>query len=252
MATTILRIEKLRKTYPNGNKEVLTGLDLTIGQGEIYGFLGPNGAGKTTTVNILAGLLKQDSGNIEIFGKPVASDRKNTMRRVGFVPQSIAIYPELTAYENLSVFGSVYGISRPELTNRIGKLLDLFGLEKFRDKKAASFSGGMKRSLNLMVGILHNPDLLILDEPTVGIDVQSKVVILEYLKTLNSHGTTILYTSHDMEEAEHLCTRVGIIDGGKLVAADSPEALARRFPECHDLKSVYLELTGKELRTMED
>jgi ABC-2 type transport system ATP-binding protein len=138
------------------------------------------------------------------------------------------------------------------LKNRIDELLELFGLTAFKDKKVASFSGGMKRSVNLMVGIMHKPELLILDEPTVGIDVQSKVVILENLKSLNHEGVTILYTSHDMEEAQHLCTKVGIIDGGKLVAEDTPNGLIAAYQGCIDLEAVYLRLTGRKLRNTED
>ena len=252
MSSAILHIEKLMKSYPGLNKQVLTGLCLTIERGEIYGFLGPNGAGKTTTVNILSGLLKSDSGEIEMFGKPYEENRKYIKHHLGLVPQNIAVFPELTAYENLKVFGAIYGMETKFLKNRIDELLELFGLTAFKDKKVDSFSGGMKRSVNLMVGIMHKPELLILDEPTVGIDVQSKVVILENLKSLNKEGVTILYTSHDMEEAQHLCTRVGIIDGGKLIAEDTPEGLIATHQGCNDLEAVYLRLTGRKLRNMED
>lgn len=252
MSSAILHIENLTKSYPGLNKQVLTGLCLTIERGEIYGFLGPNGAGKTTTVNILSGLLKSDSGEIEMFGHPYEENRKYIKHHLGLVPQSIAVFPELTAYENLKVFGAIYGMEIKALKNRIDELLELFSLTAFRDKKVASFSGGMKRSVNLMVGIMHKPELLILDEPTVGIDVQSKVVILENLKSLNQEGVTILYTSHDMEEAQHLCTKVGIIDGGKLVAEDTPNGLIAAHQGCSDLEAVYLRLTGRKLRNTED
>jgi ABC-2 type transport system ATP-binding protein len=252
MSLPILHIENLVKSYPGLNRQVLSGLCLTIGRGEIYGFLGPNGAGKTTTVSILSGLLSADSGRMEMFGRPCEENRKYIKQHLGLVPQNIAIFPELTAYENLKIFGAIYGMDSKALKIRIEELLGLFGLMAFKDKKVASFSGGMKRSVNLMVGILHKPELLILDEPTVGIDVQSKVVILENLKSLNKEGVTILYTSHDMEEAQHLCTRVGIIDGGKLVAEDTPEGLIAAHQGCEDLEAVYLRLTGRKLRNMED
>ena len=148
--------------------------------------------------------------------------------------------------------GNIYGMDTKTLQKRIKELLELFGLTEFKDKKVATFSGGMKRSVNLMVGIMHKPELLILDEPTVGIDVQSKVVILDSLKKLNREGVTILYTSHDLEEAQRLCTRVGIIDGGKLVAEDTPEKLMDAHPGCNDLEAVYLCITGRKLRNMED
>ena len=248
----ILKINNLTKTYPGMNRQVLSGLNLTIKQGEIYGFLGPNGAGKTTTVNILSGLLKSESGSIEMFGNKYDENRFYVKHHMGIVPQNIAIFPELTAYENLKVFGSIYGMKNNILRTRINELLDLFSLAEFEDKKVSTFSGGMKRSVNLMVGILNNPDLLILDEPTVGIDVQSKVAILENLKKLNKEGITILYTSHDMEEAQNLCTRVGIIDGGKLIAEDSPTNMIAEYQGCDDLESVYLRLTGKKLRNLEN
>lgn len=252
MSTAILRIENLKKSYSGLNRQVLSGLCLTIERGEIYGFLGPNGAGKTTTVNILSGLLKQDEGRIEMFGKPYEENRDYIKHHIGIVPQNIAVFPELTAYENLKIFGSIYGMETAVLKQRINELLEMFGLSEFRNKKVSTFSGGMKRSVNLMVGIMHTPELLILDEPTVGIDVQSKVVILECLHRLNEEGMTILYTSHDMEEAQRLCTRVGIIDGGKLVAEDTPDQLMAAYPGCEDLEAIYLRITGRKLRNMED
>lgn len=250
--TKILHIKDLQKSYKDMNRQVLSGLNLIIEQGEIYGFLGPNGAGKTTTVNILSGLLRCDSGSIEIFGRKYDENRYYIKHHMGIVPQNIAIFPELTAYENLKVFGTIYGMKNKTLQERIDELLELFSLTGFKNKKVATFSGGMKRSVNLMVGILNKPDLLILDEPTVGIDVQSKVLILDNLKSLNKEGTTILYTSHDMDEAQHLCTRVGIIDGGKLIAEDTPSRLIATYHGCDDLEAVYLSLTGKVLRNMED
>lgn len=252
MSPAILHVENLKKSYSGLNRQVLSGLCLTIGRGEIYGFLGPNGAGKTTTVNILSGLLKEDEGTVEMFGKPYEENRDYIKHRIGIVPQNIAVFPELTAYENLKIFGSVYGMEPSILKSRINELLEMFGLIEFRNKRVSTFSGGMKRSVNLMVGIMHKPELLILDEPTVGIDVQSKVVILESLQRLNKEGVTILYTSHDMEEAQRICTRVGIIDGGKLVAEDTPEQLMAAYPSCDDLEAIYLCITGRKLRNTED
>lgn len=246
----ILDIKNLKKTYSGTCHQVLSELCLSLAQGEIYGLLGPNGAGKTTLVNILSGLLKADSGTIEMFGRNYYENRFFINHHLGVVPQNIAVFPELTAYENLKFFGAIYGVAKEVLKNRIDELLDLFGLMSFKDKKVALFSGGMKRSVNLMVGILNNPELLILDEPTVGIDVQSKLVVLDNLRKLNKEGTTILYTSHDMEEAQHFCTRVGIIDGGKLVAEDSPSNLIALNQRYDDLESVYLHITGKKLRNI--
>ncbi|MBQ6955293.1 MAG: ABC transporter ATP-binding protein [Bacteroidales bacterium] len=242
MPQAILKVDGLRKSYHRGGRDVLTGLDITIPKGEVYGLLGPNGVGKTTTVSIITGLLEEDAGQVELFGLPSRHNKKIIMKRVGVVPQSIALFPELTATENLRVFGSVYGIPRATLDTRIDEMLALFGLSDSRNKRVETFSGGMKRCMNMIVGIMHHPEFLILDEPTVGIDVQSKVKILDHLKLLNQQGTTILYTSHDMEEAEHLCTKVGIIYGGRLAAEGTPEGLIGRFPDCRDLQSAYLKI----------
>ncbi len=252
MSSNIIHIENLKKSYSDLNRFVLSGLDLDIDKGEIYGFLGPNGAGKTTTVNIISGLLKADSGKVEIFGKDYIKERDYIKLHIGLVPQNIALYPELTAYENLIIFGSIYGINSLVLKQRISDLLELFSLTEFRNKKVVHFSGGMKRIINLMIGILHKPELLILDEPTVGIDVQSKMTIIETLKSLNNEGVTMLYTSHNMEEAQNLCTKVGFIDGGKLVLEGTPDDIIKNNPECGNLENVYIKITGKSLRNIED
>ena len=244
----ILNIKNVNKRYKQGDRNVLNNLTLQVDTGEIYGFLGPNGAGKSTTVKILSGIIPYDSGNITIFGKNINEHRNALKRCIGIVPQDIAVFPTLTAYENLKVFGGVYGLNNKLLNKRIDYLLHLFGLEKHRNKKVEQYSGGMKRRINLIVGVLHEPLLLLLDEPTVGIDVQSKNVIIENLKMLNQKGTSILYTSHDMDEAQQFCTKVGIIDEGKIIAEGSPCELIARSDEYSNLESVYLKLTGKKLR----
>lgn len=244
----VLQIRQLVKRYRGMEHPVLQGLDMTILPGERYGFLGPNGTGKTTTVSILSGLLLPDSGEVSVLGNRIPEKRKQVTVQIGVVPQNIALFPELTAMENLRIIGSMYPISVSRLKQRIRELLDLYGLTAFARKPVKTFSGGMKRSLNIIAGILHEPKFLLLDEPTVGIDVQTKVLILDNLRQLNQDGTTILYTSHDMNEAQHFCTRVGIIDHGKLIAEDTPEALIQSCPDCENLESVYLYLTGKSLR----
>lgn len=246
--TPILSIENLTKRYKNGDRDVLKGLNFTVNSGEIYGFLGPNGAGKSTTIKILSGLIPYDKGTISIMGENFNDNRKLIKKSIGIVPQDIAIFPTLTAYENLKIFGGIYGIKNKILKERITYLLELFGLDEHRYKKVEHYSGGMKRRINLIVGILHEPALLLLDEPTVGIDVQSKNVILENLKMLNGNGTTILYTSHNMEEAQQFCTKVGIIDEGKIITEGIPSELISKSPNYTNLESVYLELTGKKLR----
>ena len=244
----VLQIKQLVKRYHGMDQPVLRGLDMTILPGERFGFLGPNGTGKTTTVSSLSGLLLPDFGEVLVLGNKMPEKRKQVTTQIGVVPQNIALFPELTAMENLRIIGSMYPISASRLKQRIHELLDLYGLTVFARKPIKTFSGGMKRSINIIAGILHEPKFLLLDEPTVGIDVQTKALILDNLRQLNQEGTTILYTSHDMDEAQHFCTRVGIIDHGKLIAEDTPEALVHSCPDCDNLESVYLHLTGKSLR----
>ena len=244
----VLQIRQLVKRYHGMDHPVLQGLDMTILPGERYGFLGPNGTGKTTTVSILSGLLVPDSGEVFVLGNKMPDKRKQVTTQIGVVPQNIALFPELTALENLRIFGSMYPITASRLKQRIRQLFELYGLTAFARKPVKTFSGGMKRSLNIIAGILHEPKFLLLDEPTVGIDVQTKALILDNLRQLNEEGTTILYTSPDMDEAQHFCTRVGIIDHGKLIAEDTPAALIQSCPDCDNLESVYLHLTGKSLR----
>ena len=250
MSDKILYINQLNKTYPGNNRQIISRLDMTIHAGEIFGFLGPNGAGKTTTVNIISGLLSPDSGTVCLFDRDYNTDRQYIKQHLGIVPQNIALFPELTAVENLKIFGNIYGIPHAELNKKIYNYLELYGLSEYANKRVSTFSGGMKRSINLIIGVLHNPDFLILDEPTVGIDVQSKKIIIDSLLEMNRNGMTILYTSHDMEEAECFCTKVGIIDNGKLIAEDTPQNLISLYPACRELEDVYLHLTGRKLRNI--
>jgi ABC-2 type transport system ATP-binding protein len=183
--------------------------------------LGPNGAGKTTTISMISGLLEADRGSVHVAGKPMTTTSTEAKRAIGLVPQDLAIYPDLTAKENLAFFGSLYGMRGSALESRIGQVLEMVGLSDRADDKAEEYSGGMKRRLNIGVGLLHGPQLLILDEPTVGVDPQSRNAILESVEALSTEGMSVLYTTHYMEEAERLCDRVGIIDNGKLVAEGS-------------------------------
>mgnify|MGYP001180835445 CR=1 FL=1 len=210
--------------------------------------LGPNGAGKTTTISILCGYLTPTSGNVIIDGLNLKTDKNEIKKNIGVVPQELALYSTLTAYENLRFFGHFYGLKGSFLKKRIFECLEIFGLENNANKKILTFSGGMKRRVNLIAGILHHPRVLFLDEPTVGIDVQSRNVILGHLTELNKLGTTLIYTSHHMEEAEKLCSKVAIIDHGKLVIQGTPFDLLKQYPECPDLESIFLKLTGKDLR----
>ncbi|MBU0763991.1 MAG: ABC transporter ATP-binding protein [Bacteroidetes bacterium] len=244
----MIRIENLAKVYHGSDNKAIDNISLSIDEGEVFGLLGPNGAGKTTFINMLSGLLLPTAGSIHICNRNMKNHRSEILREVGAVPQDIALYPGFTALENLTVFGGVYGLKRKELRRRIKELIQLFGLEKKGGMRVSKYSGGMKRRLNIIAGILHRPRVLFLDEPTVGIDVQSKTVILENLKRLNNEGTTMIYTSHQMDEAEHFCTRIAIVDNGRIIIIGKPGELTGSSPGFNNLEGVYLHLTGKELR----
>lgn len=249
MATNpAIEIRNLSKTYKGTQEPALKGITLDIPEGEIFGLLGPNGAGKTTTINILCGILAPTSGQVTISGLQLAGNLQKIKHLIGVVPQHIALYPTLTARENLNYIGSMYGLNGKALKERVDSHLSLFGLEKFANRAIRTYSGGMKRRINLIAGILHAPRILFLDEPTVGVDVQSRTVILEYLQQMNQEGTTIVYTSHYMEEAEHLCSAIAIIDQGMIITEGRPEAMIGSKPEYHNLESIFLHLTGRKLR----
>lgn len=247
--TAYIDIKALTKKYRHADEHAVDGLDLKIEKGDIFGLLGPNGAGKTTTISILCNQLSGDSGQVSIDGKQLGVDNEKIKKIIGIVPQDIALYPKLTAYENLRFFGNMYGLSGKFLKERISECSSNFGLSHKLNSKLATFSGGMKRRVNLIAGLLHKPKILFLDEPTVGIDVQSKNVIIEHLQDLNKNeDTTIVYTSHLMEEAERFCTRIAIIDHGKIIAEGKPDTLLKEYPTCNDLEDIFLLLTGRSLR----
>ena len=226
----------------------LVDFSLAVNEGQIFGLLGPNGAGKTTLISMLCGLIKPTSGSFSINNLTYAKNGNEIKKIIGVVPQEYALYPTLTASENLMYFGSMYGLKGDNLRDKVIESLDFLGLLRFADKRIETFSGGMKRRVNLIAGILHNPQLLFLDEPTVGVDVQSKNAILDYLKELNKNGTTIIYTSHHLSEAEDFCTDIAIIDRGQLFAQGTPENLISRTTNANNLEDVFISLTGKELR----
>lgn len=244
----MIKINQLSKKYKEAEHFSVSNLNLEIQTGEIFGLLGPNGAGKTTLISMLCSLLKPTSGSFTIDGLNYKDNRKELKQHIGIVPQEYALYPSLTAFENLSYFGSMYGLKGKPLKESITNHLSNLGLSDFAHKKIKTFSGGMKRRVNLIGSILHEPKILFLDEPTVGVDVQSKTVIIDFLKELNSNGTTILYTSHHLNEAELFCTRVGIIDHGKLVSTGTPKELIVQQEGAQHLEDVFLALTGKALR----
>jgi ABC-2 type transport system ATP-binding protein len=244
----MIQINQLSKKYKGAEHFSVSDLVLEIGEGEIFGLLGPNGAGKTTLISMLCSLLKPTSGSFTINGLDYTQHKKELKQLIGIVPQEYALYPTLTAVENLKYFGSMYGLKGQNFQENINDHLNILGLDAFANKKIKSFSGGMKRRVNLIAGILHRPKVLFLDEPTVGVDVQSKTVIIDFLKKLNVDGTTIVYTSHHLNEAEHFCTRVGIIDHGKLIGLGTPQELIAQEQNAQHLEEVFLALTGKALR----
>jgi linearmycin/streptolysin S transport system ATP-binding protein len=214
----MLRCAGLRKRY--GDRTAVDGVSFEIAPGECYGLLGPNGAGKTTTISVLCGLTTCDEGEISVDG--FAGGTLEAKAAIGYVPQDLALYPDLSAVENLSFFGELYGLAGKELQARIAETLELVGLADRGKDRVATYSGGMKRRANMAAGLLHRPRLLVLDEPTVGVDPQSRNAILETVAQL---GIAVLYTTHYMEEAEKLCDRIGIIDDGRLVAEGTAQAL---------------------------
>ncbi|MGB1307273.1 MAG: ABC transporter ATP-binding protein [Oceanihabitans sp.] len=243
----MLVIKQISKKYKTADNYSVADLDLLINEKEIFGLIGPNGAGKTTLISILCSLIKPTSGTFSIAGLTYKKNKKQLKQLIGIVPQEYALYPTLTAFENLKYFGSMYGLKGKKLNVKINSYLEILGLSQFANKKIESFSGGMKRRINLIASILHEPKVLFLDEPTVGVDVQSKNVIIDFLKGLNKKGTTIIYTSHHLNEAEDFCTKVAIIDHGKLITQGKPEDLIAKH-NAHNLEDVFLSLTGKALR----
>lgn len=250
MDNVVLRLEGLTKKYDN--KPVVDHISLKIKKGEIFGLLGPNGAGKSTTMNMVCSLVKPTAGKIELFGYDTKTDMNKVKAKLGYIPQELAIHGNLKAWENVELFTSLYGIKRESLKAAVTKSLEFVGLSDKRNGFAKTFSGGMKRRLNIACALGHNPELLIFDEPTVGIDPQSRNFILEKIKYMNHQGATVIYTSHYMEEIEAICTRIAIMDNGKIVAIGTKQQLVELVtsdPDSHmTLEEVFLTLTGKKLR----
>ena len=244
----ILTTENLLKVYPGSDQPAVAGLDLSVKRGSIFGLLGPNGAGKTTTISILCTLLRPTSGCATILGNDVVNDAAVVRRKIGLVPQDLALYGSLTARENLRYFARMLRVQKNLIEGRIDESLALVALSDCADQPISTYSGGMKRRANLAVAVLHHPDILFLDEPTVGIDTQSRNLILEQLTELKLRGMTLIYTTHYMEEAEQICDEVAIVDGGQMVACGEPGQLASEVVGCENLEELFLSLTGKQLR----
>ena len=238
-AESVLACRDLRKRF--GDRMAVDGVGFEIRAGETYGLLGPNGAGKTTTISMICGILPADTGEVLVAGVKVDTGTVAAKGAIGYVPQDLAIYPDLSARENLTFFGRLYGLRGPQLRERIGEVLSVIDLADRADERTERFSGGMKRRLNIGIGLLHRPRLLVLDEPTVGVDPQSRNAILSSVEALSAAGMGILYTTHYMEEAERLCDRVGIIDEGKIIAEGTRRELVALVGESD---KVMLGATG--------
>jgi ABC-2 type transport system ATP-binding protein len=235
----VLTCEGLRRAF--GTLQAVDDVGFEIRRGETYGLLGPNGAGKTTSISMVAGLLRPDAGEITISGRRMTPSAVEAKSAVGLVPQDLAIYPDLTARENLAFFARLYRLRGHQLGARVDHVLEVIGLRERADDRSETFSGGMKRRLNIGIGLLHEPDLLILDEPTVGVDPQSRNAILESVEQLADEGMAVLYTTHYMEEADRLCERIGIIDEGRIVAEGTRRELVATIG---GLDLVRLQLAG--------
>jgi ABC-2 type transport system ATP-binding protein len=223
MNQNIIEAQGLVKRY--GDLEAVKGLSFAIRRGEIFGFLGPNGAGKTTTISMLSCLLEPSEGTAVVAGHDVVKASSEVKRRIGLVPQELALYPTLSARDNLDYFGRIYGLRGRALRQRVDEVLDMVELADRARSAVKTYSGGMKRRLNIAAGLLHRPEVLFLDEPTVGVDPQSRNAIFEHVERLRDEGMTVLYTTHYMEEAERLCDRVAIVDEGRIIALDTPHKL---------------------------
>jgi ABC-2 type transport system ATP-binding protein len=242
-----IEIQGVSKRYKSSQEDSLTNISLDISCADVFGLLGPNGAGKTTLISILCGIIPATSGQVTYYINGVRISDAERKSKIGFVPQEYAFYQELTPRQNLDYFGAMYNIPKNSLKERREHLLDVLGLSKSADKKVGTFSGGMKRRVNLAIGIIHEPEILFLDEPTVGVDVQSRNAIIRYLQLINKGGTTIIYTSHHMSEAEEFCKHIALIDHGRVIAEGELQGL-KAENNVSSLQSLFINLTGEEYR----
>ena len=245
---SIITVEGLYKKYNQMQDYALNGISLSIGEGEFFGLIGPNSAGKTTLISIMCGLLKITRGNVNVIGIDVRNNPRGICNAIGLIPQDIALYPNLSIRENMRYFGQMHGLHGSDLSGRIDEFVSILKLSNHENKLIGNCSGGIKRRANLIAGLIHNPSIVFLDEPTLGIDAQSRGLIFNYLVKLNKAGTTLIYTTHYMKEAEDLCSRLVIIDQGNIIAEGSPESLIKSVDGCVDLGQVFIHLTGNELR----
>jgi ABC-2 type transport system ATP-binding protein len=249
MTENYLVATDLHKSYKD--LKAVDGVSFSIEKGEIFGLLGPNGAGKTTTIRILSTITPPDQGDVKIGGFSLKNEPEKIRGLIGICPQDLALYADMSAFDNLLFFGRMAGLSTSEARDQAMENLKLMGIEDRAKKgRVEKFSGGMKRRVNLAIALIGHPQMIFMDEPTVGIDPQSRNNIFETIEGLRARGMTILYTTHYMEEADHLCRRVAIMDGGKIIALDTPRALKSQIgdPEHTSLEQVFLNLTGRSLR----
>lgn len=244
MSTPAVSIQDVSFKYGGQADTILDNFDLDIAAGESFGLFGPNGAGKTTLMNLMTGLLYPGGGSIYLLGKAVKKHDKSFTHLFGFVPQDFSFYHELSPLENLEFFGAWAGLNSNQIKQRSDELLDVLALSDVRNKAVGKFSGGMKRRVNLAIAVMHQPQILFLDEPTVGVDIQTRHAIIQYLKRLNTNGTTLVYTSHQLNEAEELCNRIAMIDKGQIIAHDLLENLLAQHREV-GLEGLFMNLTGK-------
>jgi len=247
---TILQISDLNKNF--GNVQALKNVSLNINEGEFYGLLGPNGAGKTTTINIISTALNPDTGTVIINNFDLKTDPVKCKRSIGVVPQEIALYNEFSAYENLLFWGGLYDLKTKYLKAKIDETLNLLGLFDRKDDRIKTYSGGMKRRINIATALLHSPKILLMDEPTVGIDPQSRNLIFDVLDTLHKQGMTIIYTTHYMEEAERLCDRIGIIDHGEIIADGTLDELRHSNNADESIIFTFSNLTGDKTNLIKE
>jgi ABC-2 type transport system ATP-binding protein len=245
--TSAITINNIQFQYAGNTGVAFNNFSLNIAAGERFGLLGPNGAGKTTLINLMTGVLQPAGGTIRLLGKDINREKKQVSRLFGFVPQFHSFYQELSPEENLEFFGAWAGLSKSIIKKRTTELLEVLGLSHVRHKPVSKFSGGMKNRVNIAIGVIHEPKILFLDEPTNGVDVQTRHAIVNYLKELNAAGTTLVYTSHHLSEAQSLCNQVALIDDGKIIIQDDLKTLLIGH-EKDGLEGLFLGLTGKEYR----
>jgi ABC-2 type transport system ATP-binding protein len=247
MNDAAVSVQNLGFKYPGQSAPSINNLNLDVAEGERFGLFGPNGAGKTTLMNCMTGLLNYQQGSIKLFGNEVKKNRKKINKFFGFVPQDFSFYQELSPIENLAFFGAWSGMNKQEIKNKSAEILEVLGLTDVCNKQVQKFSGGMKRRVNLAIGLIHSPRILFLDEPTVGVDVHTRQAIISYLKDVNEKGTTLIYTSHQLSEAEELCDRIALMDGGKIIVHGSLNQLLSDHREA-GLEGLFIHLTGTMYR----